>query len=852
MTDFVNMDSGSMVSAGGPDIRAAVHINLTAEVETVLRTMFGEFDQVVADAEFGRGFSGGRAFRVRLVDKEGRAHLPTVVKIARRGLIEQEWQAYKKWVRPTLHNAPRLDESPTLSPDGSWGGLCYALVGGGTFEVQSLHEYYHQADVEDLCWVLENRLFKIMGPNWWLDNRADRAFQMQADYDDWLPVNLVISPAPSPLKAGFHLVEPGPNLHRTSIAIGDQVRLKGFVVTKVVPEKREVTLNVPQALESPRRASYRVRLVDAPDIDNYQVGEPIDPVDGSVGATRHDVLAGLASHAMWRAADLSHERLTLSGDLTLPNPLLTYQGLLHAFLTVNTSTIHGDLNLENVLVDPATREVFLIDFATVRRGHTLHDLLRLEAEVVIMLIPPILEAAGLPPESIYYFYEQLHRVTLSPGQVTSLNLPASSLEKPFRMLLSIRGMARKCLFNPDDWREYYQGLILYLLGILKFETLHGTLATPLPRQVAFWSAATAQHILDTSQRQSGEYLVNRGGTRLFDLESPYGTVRPDSRFYVERAADEICWQHIGGTYAATLFVQAPMRMGKSSLVRRALDRARKVGHKGSAFIDFQKFATHCLEDEENFLIELCLMIGDELGVEEAIDRYWTGRRSNLIKCSRYMSGHVIPAVKGSFILAMDEMERMLDCPFRADFFGMLRTWHNNRIVDDDFARMSLFLSSSTDPLLLIDNPNQSPFNVATPVPLEDFSLDQVRELNKRHNSPLGQTQVDELMHLLNGHPFLTRLALYQLALNKIDMPALLAQATDDSGPFGEHLRHFLRRILKQPELKQALIDICREHTYQENDIFQRLRSNGLVKREGRQVVFRYNLYQRYFEERLNG
>jgi hypothetical protein len=321
---------------------------------------------------------------------------------------------------------------------------------------------------------------------------------------------------------------------------------------------------------------------------------------------------------------------------------------------------------------------------------------------------------------------------------------------------------------------------------------------------------------------------------------------------VERAADEICWQHIGGTYAATLFVQAPMRMGKSSLVRKALDRARKVGHKGSAFIDFQQFDRHCLEDEEGFLIELCLMLGDELGVEEAIDQYWTGRRSNLIKCSRYLSDHILPAVQGPFILAMDEVERMLGCPFRDDFFGMLRTWHNNRIDDDDFARMSLFLSSSTDPLLLIDNPNQSPFNVATPVPLEDFSLDHVRELNKRHNSPLGQPQVDELMHLLNGHPFLTRLALYQLALNKIDMPALLAQATDDSGPFGEHLRHYLRRILKQPELKQALIDICREHRYEEGEIFNRLRRNGLVRREGRQVVFRYNLYQRYFEERLNG
>jgi serine/threonine protein kinase len=844
----------------GPKIRTAGNVSLTAEVKAVLRAMFSTFNQIAVEAEFGRGFSGSRAFQVRLVEAGGKAHLPAVVKIAPIGLIREEWQAYQTWVEHTLPNIARLEIPPILPSDSLWGGLRYALVGSGTFEVQSLHDYYQQANADDLCWILENRLFRIMGENWWLDNRTDRAFQMQADYDILLPVNLLIRFDTSLLEADTHLVEPGHNLTISSIAAGDRVHLKGFVIDKVDLKRRQLTLNVPPAPGEWPPGSYRLRVEDVPDITGYRVDDVIDSINGVVIATRHDLLVDLASQALWQAVDLSAERLTLSGKLSLPNPLLTYQGLLQTFLTVNISTIHGDLNLENILIDPATREVSLIDFATVCRGHALRDLLRLETEVVIMLIPPALAEVGLPPETIYPFYEQLHQATFHfSDQMVSPNLPSSLLEKPFRILWVIHKMARKCLFNLDDWREYYQGLVIYLLGALKFKRLQDLPTAPLPRQVAFWGAATAQHLLEASlspPKQPPEpgsiTSITPEIELLFEIEPPYGTMPPDSRFYIERTADDHCWQHITSSRAVTLFVQAPMQMGKSSLMRRVLYQADNVQHKQTAFIDFQRFTEQSFDNEEKFFIQLCLMIGDALRIPEAIDQYWHGRRTNIVKCSRYLSEHVIPTLKGSFILAMDEVERMLTCPFRANFFGMLRTWHNSRVYDESFARMTLFLSSSTDPYLLIDNPHQSPFNVATLVPLQDFTTEEVCELNRRHNSPLNQAQLNQLMDLVNGHPFLTRLALYQLALGKIDMPTLLVQAAEDIGPFGDHLRHYLRRVLQRPELKRALIRIRHDHTWEETPVFYRLKEAGLIEKQEDRVVLRNNLYARYFKECLNG
>ncbi len=351
--------------------------------------------------------------------------------------------------------------------------------------------------------------------------------------------------------------------------------------------------------------------------------------------------------------------------------------------------------------------------------------------------------------------------------------------------------------------------------------------------------------------------IQEGGQSLsfalvMDLEPPHGTMPPDSKFYIGRAADDDCWNYLSQTQAATLFVQAPRQMGKSSLMRRMLFQAEERLQRRYAFIDFQKFPEEYFLDEESFLIEFCLMISEALAIPERVDDYWRGRRTAIIKCSRYLSEYIIPHVGEPFILAVDEVDRMLNSSLRNNFFGMMRTWHNDRGVDPNWARMTIFLSSSTEPYLFIDNPSQSPFNIAELILLEDFGLPEVMDLNRRHYSPLSQSQISSLMDLVGGHPYLIRRALYLLATNRIDLKTLLAHATEDSGPFREHLSHYLRWILGREELKIALAYICHHHRHEEDQTFHRLKGAGLVKRVDRQVVLRNNLYDRYFKERLSG
>ncbi|GEM_PF-4293744 len=233
-------------------------------------------------------------------------------------------------------------------------------------------------------------------------------------------------------------------------------------------------------------------------------------------------------------------------------------------------------------------------------------------------------------------------------------------------------------------------------------------------------------------------------------ESPFGTMSPQSTFYIERESDQAAWQYVQSGRARTIFIQAPRQMGKSSLIQRIAYQT-KSSHV-VAFVDFEKFSQTVLSNAEDFFIEFSGLISDALGLPDRIDDFWASkRRSNLVKCSNHLTQHVLASIQKPLILALDEVERLFTCPFRDDFFGMLRSWHNDHI---NMGKLTLLLSGSTEPALFITNHSQSPFNVAERIALKDFSREQVRALNQRHGELLTATETEALYNLLGGQPFL--------------------------------------------------------------------------------------------------
>jgi hypothetical protein len=160
------------------------------------------------------------------------------------------------------------------------------------------------------------------------------------------------------------------------------------------------------------------------------------------------------------------------------------------------------------------------------------------------------------------------------------------------------------------------------------------------------------------------------------------------------------------------------------------------------------------------------------------------------------------------------------------------------------------LVTSTEPYQLIENLNQSPFNVGEVINLEDFTEAQVADLNERHGSPLSNDEERRLIRLLNGHPYLTRRALYLIATGRVSVADLFANAAEDRGPFGDHLRYHLFRIHNKENLIDGMCEVLQRNTCDKEDIFFRLRGAGLVQRTKQGVEPRCQLYADFFREHL--
>lgn len=479
-----------------PWIRNPRQLELPQHTDALLAEMFADYEGVVIEAErTAFGYSGGRVYQVHLLDSDGAPELPLIVKLATLPLIEREVRAYHECVRNQWPGIAELYGLPTYLREHGIAGLCYSLMGGGVFETQSLREYLLAATIQDSRFVLEARLFRIMEQRMLQPARTVFDYPLTASYDRVLPVNLLIEPTSPEVEhaPGAIPVCITPDaLPQAPLEPGTLVRLEGFAVSEVHWRPRQVTLDLPP---SKLPYAYRLRLQPVEDLASYMVGRVVPPTEGVVVETRQSRLAEEVTQVMGTSFDPAAEMVTLPGGVVLPNPLRAVPEILSQSRHVRVNYIHGDLNLENVLVDPQVRDVRLIDFADSRRDHVLLDYLRLEAEVVTKLLPAALLEAQLPPAVIGLLYGQLHRAQLESGRDRVGRMPHPALEKPFVILRAIRRAAYNGLYERDDYREYYEGLVLFLLGTLKFDTLDAVPEAPLPKQAAFLGAAALQQLL---------------------------------------------------------------------------------------------------------------------------------------------------------------------------------------------------------------------------------------------------------------------------------------------------------------------------------------------------------------------
>lgn len=347
----------------------------------------------------------------------------------------------------------------------------------------------------------------------------------------------------------------------------------------------------------------------------------------------------------------------------------------------------------------------------------------------------------------------------------------------------------------------------------------------------------------------GRDKVERPIQEQTSLEVPTGAVPLDSSFYVTREADALLQQQLERPRTVTT-IRGGRQSGKTSLLIRGVDYARRQDIL-TIHLDFQQtFVPAQLETIDSFCKAFAYEIADRSGLDfSVVDDQWRGPLSPLRKLTRFIENEILKSVH-RFVLALDEVDKLLDTPYPIGFFGLLRAWYNLGASEGLWQKLNIVMAISTHPSLLIDNISQSPFNVGLKVELKDFDEDQVRDLNHRHQGPLQPKEIPEAMNLLGGHPYLVRQALYTLVKQRITWPELVAIAHREDGPFGSHLRNYLRLLHKDTELMKAARQVVLEGECPHARELLRLTSAGLVREDDGKCICRYGLYEKFFRERL--
>ncbi len=331
------------------------------------------------------------------------------------------------------------------------------------------------------------------------------------------------------------------------------------------------------------------------------------------------------------------------------------------------------------------------------------------------------------------------------------------------------------------------------------------------------------------------------------LEAPDGPVSPSSRFYIERSADRLALEAIK-RQGVTITIRAPYQMGKTSLLSRLVNKASKEGKK-VATLNFQSFDKSSLTHASTFFRQFCIWLSDELNIEDQTEDFWKRSLGNVQLCTHYISRYIFKETQMPLLIAIDDVNAIIDADFRSDFFDMIRSWHNRRSVSKQWSKVDIILATSTEPSLLISDIPISPFNIGGTVVLDDFTPEQISELNDRHGSVLTRDREQQLITILGGHPYLVRQALYLIASGRMSTGDMSTHTIADDGPFRDHLHILLLRLHHQPELIEGFRQILQNQNCSV-DVYYRLHSTDLVRREGLNMTPRNQLYVMFFARHL--
>jgi AAA-like domain len=251
---------------------------------------------------------------------------------------------------------------------------------------------------------------------------------------------------------------------------------------------------------------------------------------------------------------------------------------------------------------------------------------------------------------------------------------------------------------------------------------------------------------------------------------------------------------------------------------------------------------------------LSAYVGRKMQLPNKVVDYWDDILGHKSSATAYFEDYLLPNINTPLVLALDEVDRLFENEqVASDFFGMLRGWHESAKDQALWAKLRLIIVHSTEVYISLGI-KESPFNVGLSVRPVEFTSSQIDDLSNRHGYSISPENAHNLMELVGGHPYLSRVALFAWSRGDLAPESFFKTAATEQGLYSDHLRRYIWNLQQNAELLNAMKRVIaaapRPVDVEAMDAFK-LESMGLIAREGNGIKMRFRLYELYLRERLN-
>ena len=149
----------------------------------------------------------------------------------------------------------------------------------------------------------------------------------------------------------------------------------------------------------------------------------------------------------------------------------------------------------------------------------------------------------------------------------------------------------------------------------------------------------------------------------------------------------------------------------------AASNMRRQQQMRAVCTDLQKFNADTFQSVSHLYLRLAESIADQLDLTASPLESWDPRRGPNANFERFIRREILGAIGAPLVWGLDEVDRLFVTPYGTEFFGLLRSWHNERALDPTgpWAGLTIVIAYATEAHLFITDLNQSPFKRRHPL-----------------------------------------------------------------------------------------------------------------------------------------